>query len=129
MPSKGALWPRGRAQRQQSLRVIKRRALRRSQETQNLKRTPEHLREVQQRSRAPPRDICEIPLDCKALLNPRETLSALYLSRQRLQGHSYCIRDDADRWAHFQRYLGLLPQHAPPARGNYVQRRHLSEVQ
>ena len=77
---------------------------------------------------APPRDVSEIPLDSKALLNPRETLSALYLSRQRLQGHSYRIRDDPDRWAHFQRYLGLLPRHAPPARGDYVQPRHLWEV-
>ena len=34
-----------------------------------------------------------------------------------------------DRWAHFQRYLGLLPQHAPPARGDYAQPRHLWEVQ
>ena len=119
----------GEAQRQQSLRGVKRRALRRKQETLNLKRTPEQWREVQRRSRAPPRDVSEIPLDSKALLNPRETLSALYLSRLRLQGHSYRIRDDPDRWAHFQRYLGLLPQHAPPARGDYVQPRHLWEVQ
>ena len=99
----------GEAQRQQSLRGVKRRALRRRQETRNLKRTPEQWREVQRRSRGPPRDISEIPLDSKALLNPRETLSALYLSRLRLQGHSYRIRDDPDRWAHFQKYLGLLP--------------------
>ena len=119
----------GEARRQQSLRGPKRRALRRKQETLNLKRTPEQWREVQRRSRGPRRDVSEIPLDSKALLNPRETLSALYLSRLRLQGHSYRIRDDPDRWAHFQRYLGLLPQHAPPARGDYVQPRHLWEVQ
>ena len=119
----------GEAQRQQSLRGVKRRALRRRQETLNLKRTPEHWREVQRRSRGPPRDVSENPLDSKALLNARETLSALYLSRLRLQGHSYRIRDDPDRWAHFQRYLGLLPQHTPPARGDYVQPRHLWEVQ
>ena len=74
----------GEAQRQQSLRGIKRRALRRVQETRNLKRSPERWREVQRRSRGPPRDISEIPLDSKAPLNPRETLSALYLSRLRL---------------------------------------------
>ena len=119
----------GEAQCQQSLRGIKRRALRRVQETRNLKRTPEQWREVQRRSWGPLRDILEIPLDSKALLNPRETLSALYLSRQRLQGHSHRIRDDPDRWAHFQKYLGLLPQHAPPARGDYLQPRHLWEVQ
>ena len=119
----------GEAQRQQSLRGVKRRALRRKQETLNLKRTPEQWREVQRRSRGPPRDVSEIPLDSKALLNPRETLSALYLSRLRLQGHNCRIRDDPDRWAHFQRYLGLLPHHAPPARANYVQPRHLREVQ
>ena len=74
----------GEAQRQQSLREIKRRSLRRSQETRNLRRTPEQWKEVQWRSRGPPRDIAEIPLDSKALLNPRETVSALYVSRQRL---------------------------------------------
>ena len=119
----------GEAQRQQSLRGIKRKALRRAQETKNLKRTPEQWKEVQRRSRGPPRDISEIPLDSKALLNPRETLSALYLSRMRLQGHSYRIRDDPDRWAHFQRYLELLPRQALPARGEYVRPRHLWEVQ
>ena len=119
----------GEAQRQQSLWGVKCRALPRRQETRNLKRTPEHRREVQRRSRSAPRDISEIPLDSKALPNPRETLSALYLSRLRLQGHSYRIRDDPDRWAHFQKYLGLLPQHAPRARGDYVQPRHLWEVQ
>ena len=84
----------GEAQRQQSLRDIKRRALRRTQETRNLRRTPEQWWEVQRRSRGPPRDISEIPLDSKALLNPRETLSTLYASRMQLQGHSYRIRDD-----------------------------------
>ena len=77
------------------------------------------------RSRAPPRDITEIPLVSKALLNPRETLSALYASRMRLQGHCYRIREDPERWAHFQGYLELLPQHAPPARIDYFQPRHL----
>ena len=119
----------GEAQRQQSLRGIERRVLRRVQETRNLKHTPKQWREVQRRSRGPPRDISEIPLDSKALLNPMETLSALYLSRLRLQGHSHRIRDDPDRWAHFQKYLGLLLQHAPPARGDYVQPHHLWEVQ
>ena len=47
----------GKAQRQQSLRGIKRRALRCAQETRNLKRTPEQWKEVQRRSRGPPRDI------------------------------------------------------------------------
>ena len=67
----------GEAQCQQSLQGIKRQALRRSQETQNPKRTPEQWREVQRRSRGPPRDVLEVPLDSKALLNPRETLYAL----------------------------------------------------
>ena len=62
-------------------------------------------------------------------MNPRETLSALYASRMRLQGHSYRIRDDPERWAHFKLYLELLPQHAPPARESYVHPRHLWEVQ
>ena len=128
MPSKGALWPWGKPSANKTSE-IKRKALRRSQDTRNLKRTPEQWGKVQRRNHGPPRDVSEIPLDSKALLNPRETLSALYLSRQRLQGHSYRIRDDPDRWAHFQRYLGLLPQHAPPARGDYVQPRHLWEVQ
>ena len=75
---------------------------------------------MQRRSRDPPRDISAILVDSKALLNPRETLCALYLSRLRLQGHGYRIRDDPDRWAHFHKYLGLLPQHALPARGYYV---------
>ena len=119
----------GEAQRQQSLREIKRRFLRRSQETRNLRRTPEQWQEVQRRSQGPPRDITEIRLDSKALLNPKETLSALYVSQMWLQGHKYCIRDDPIRWAHFRRYLQLLPQHAPPARTNYVQPRHLWEVQ
>ena len=119
----------GEAQRQQSLRGVKRRALRRVQETGNLKRSREQWSGVQRRSRGPSRDISEIPLDSKALLNPRETPSALYLSRLRLQGHIYRIRDDPDRWAHFQKYLGLLPQHAVPARGDYVQPHHLWEVQ
>ena len=63
------------------------------------------------------------------LLNTRETLSALYVSRMRLQGHRHRIRDDPIRWAPFRRYLQLLPQHALPARTNYVQPRHLWEVQ
>ena len=119
----------GEAQRQQSLRDIKCRGLRRIQETRNLRHTPEQWREVQRRSRGPPQDISEIPMDSKALLNPRETLSALYASRMRLQGHSHRIRDDPIRWAHFKQYLALLPQHAPPARTDYVQPRHLWEVQ
>ena len=119
----------GEARRQQSLQDIKCRALRCTQETRNLRRTPEQWRELQRRSRAPPRDISEIPLDSKGLLNPRETLSALYLSCMRLQGHSYRIRDDPERWAHFQRYLERLPRHAPPTRDAYVQPRHLWEVQ
>ena len=49
------------------------------------------------------------------------------MSRLRLQGHR--IQDDPDRWAHLQKYLRLLPQHAPPARGDYVQPRPLWEVQ
>ena len=84
---------------------------------------------MQRRSRDPARDISEIPLDSSALANPMETLSALYSSQMRLQGHSYRIRDDPVRWAHFKRYLELLPQHAPPARMGYVQSRHLWEVQ
>ena len=47
----------------------------------------------------------------------------------RLQGHSYRIRDDPVRWAHFKLYPELLPQHAPPARTDYVQPRHLWEAQ
>ena len=93
------------AQRQQSLREIKHRTLRWSQETRNLRRTPEQWKEVQRRSRGPPRDIVEIPLDSKALLNPTQTLSALYVSRMRLQGHRYRIRDDPIHWARFHGYL------------------------
>ena len=119
----------GEVLRQQSLREIERRALRRLQVMGNLKRAPEQWREIQRRSRGPPRDVSEIPLDSKALLDPRETLSALYLSRKRLQGHGYRIRDDPDRWAYFQRYLRLLPRHAQLARGDYVESRHLWEVQ
>ena len=55
----------------------------------------------------------------------RPSTTPLYLSRQRLQGHTYRIRDNPDR----QRYLGLLLRHAPLARGEYVQPRHLWEVQ
>ena len=99
------------------------------QETQNLKLSLEQWREVQRRSRGPPHPISEVPLHSKAPLIPRETLSALYLIRLRLQAHSYRIQDNPDRWAHFQKCLGLLPQHAPPARGDYVQPRHLWEVQ
>ena len=125
---KRSLLALGEAQRQQSLRDIKRWALRRTQETRNLRRTPEQWREVQRRSRGLPRDISEIPLDGKALLIPKETLPALYASRMRLQGHNYRIRDDPVQWAHFKQYLELLPQHAPLARTDYVQPRHLREV-
>ena len=43
----------GEGQRQQSLQEIKRRFLRRSQETRNLRRTPQQWRELQRRSRGP----------------------------------------------------------------------------
>ena len=119
----------GEAQRQQSLRDIKRRALRRTLETGNLQHTPRQWWEVQRRSRGPPRDISEIPLDGNVALNPNETLSTLYASRMRLQGHSYHIRDNPVRWAHFKQYLELVPQHAPPARTDYVHPCHLWEVQ
>ena len=56
-------------------------------------------------------------------------MSTLYTRRMRVQGHKYRTRDDPVHWAHFQRYLHLLPQHAPPARYDYVQPRHLWEVQ
>ena len=88
------------ARRQQSLWAIKRTVLRRVQETRNLKRSPEQWREVQRRSRGPPRDISAIPQDSNAFLNPRQMPSALYLPLLRLQGHSSPIRDDPDRWAH-----------------------------
>ena len=74
----------GEARRPQSLRDNKRGALRRPQETRNLRRTLEQWGEVQRRSRPPPRDISEIPSDNKEVLNSRETLSALYASRMRL---------------------------------------------
>ena len=74
---KSSLVALGEAQCQQSLRGIQRRALRHTHETRNLKRTPEQWKEVQRRSRGPPRDISDIPLDSKALLNPKETLFAL----------------------------------------------------
>ena len=61
---------------------------------------------MQRRSRGPPQDISEIPLD-------RETLSALYASQMRLQGHSYRIGNDPVRWAHYKQYLELLLKHAP----------------
>ena len=70
-----------------------------------------------------------IPLENKALLDPREILFALYASWMRLQGHRYRMRDDPVRWAHFQRYLHLLPQHAPLAGNDYIQPHHLWEVQ
>ena len=107
------------AQRQHSLREIKHRFLWQSQETRNLRRTPEQWREAQGRRQGPPCDITEIPLDIKALLDPRETLSALYVSRMQLQCHRYRIREYPMRWAHFRRYLHLLRQHAPPARTDY----------
>ena len=84
---------------------------------------------MQRRSWGPPRDVAEIPLDNKAPLDPTETRSTLYASWMRIQGHKYRIRDDPVRRAHFQRYLHLLPQHVPPARNDYVQPRHLREVQ
>ena len=49
-----------------------------------------------------------------------DTVLALYVSRMRLHGHGYQIRDDPIRWAHFCCYLLLLLQHNPPARMNYV---------
>ena len=126
---KRSLVPLGEAQCQQSLREVKRRCLRRTQETRDLRRTADQWREVQRRSRGPPRDVTEIPLANKVLLDPRETLSALYASRMQLQGHRYRIRDDPVRWAHFQWYLCLLPQHDPLARGAYIRPRHLWDVQ
>ena len=75
-----------------------------------------------------PRDVAEIPLESKVLINPMETLSALYVSRMLLHGHRYRIGDDRIRWAHFQHYLQLLPQHTPPTRTNFVKPRHLWEV-
>ena len=51
----------------------------------------------------PPRAISEIALDSKALVNTRETVSALNASRMRLLGHSYRIRDDPVWWANFNR--------------------------
>ena len=83
------------------------------------------VEKVQRRSRGPPRDFCKISLDCKALYNLRETLSALYVSHGRLKRHSYRIRDNPDEWVHFQRYLGLLPKHTPLARGAYVEPHHM----
>ena len=56
-------------------------------------------------------------------------MSSLYASRMRPQGHNYWIRDDPERWAHFKRYLDLLPKHAPLARIDYVQPSYLWEVQ
>ena len=84
---------------------------------------------MQQRSRGPPQDISEIPLDNKALLNPRETLSALYASRMRLQGRTYRIPDQPVPWAHIGQYFELLPKHAPWTTTDYVEPRHLWEVQ
>ena len=57
--------------------------------------------------------------------NPVFPVRELY----RAPGHKYGIRDDPVRWAHFQRYLHLLPQHAPPAKNDYIQPRHLWEVE
>ena len=71
----------------------------------------------------------EIPLDSNALLNPTESLSALYVSHMPLERHNYHIRDDPVLWADFRCYLQLLPPHAPPAAMNYVQPRHLWGVQ
>ena len=70
----------GEAQRQQSPREIKRRCLRRSPETQDVRHTPEQWQEVQRCSRGPPHDVVEIPVDKKALLDLRATLSAMYVS-------------------------------------------------
>ena len=117
------------AQRQQSFQDIKRRAPRRTKETHTLLRTAECWRVVQRHSRGPPRDISEIPLDNKTLLNAKETLCALHASRIRLKGHIYRTRDDPEWWAPFKLYLDLLPQHAPWAREASVQPRHLSKVQ
>ena len=91
------------AQRQESLREIKRRTLRRTQEMMNLQPTSEQWREVQQCSWGRPGDISEIPLDSKAVVSPTETLSALYARRMRRQGHNYRIQDDSVQCAPFQR--------------------------
>ena len=91
----------GEAQSEQGLKEIRRWSLRCSQETKDLRRTPEQWREVQRRSWGPPHDIAEIPLANKPLLDLKETLSALYMSRMRLQGHRHRIRDDPVRWALF----------------------------
>ena len=61
-----------------------------------------------------------ISLESKALLDPSKTLCTLYLSRMRLQGYSYRTWDDPIRWAQFKQHLELVPQHALPARGDYV---------
>ena len=76
----------------------------------------------------PPAGYHRNPMDSNPLLNPRETLSALYASRMRLEGHTYRIRDDPEQRTHLQRYLELLP-HAPSTRMDYVEPRHLWEVQ
>ena len=60
----------GEAQRQQSLREFRRQCLQRSQETKDRRRTPEQWRELQRRSPGPPRDVAEITLENKALLDP-----------------------------------------------------------
>ena len=122
------------AQHQQSLRKIRHWGLRRSQETKDLRRTLEQWRKVQRCSRELLCDVVEIPLANKelantVLLDPRETLFALYMGWMRHQGHRYRIQDNPVRWAHFQRYLDLRPEHAPPARNDHAQPRHLWEVQ
>ena len=126
---KGSLVALGHAQRHQSLPEIMHRPLRRSRETRNLLRTTEQWKEVQRCSRGPPHNIAQVPLDNKALLNPSETLPALYVSRFLLQGPWYPNRGDPIRWAHLWRFVELLLQDALPAGTNYIRPRHLWEMQ
>ena len=121
----------GEAQKRQCLRDLQARGMQRlggRDATRNLCRTPEQWREVQ-RCTSPPKHINEVPVANMLLLNPREILASLRQSRECLQGHSYRIQDDPMRWRVFQTCLHLLPKAPPRALGEYVQPRHLYQVQ
>ena len=119
----------GEAQCQQIIPELKRRILKRSPENQHLRRTLGQWPEVDQRSRGPPRDIAEILLDNKALLDPKETPIYVYVTHIWFHGHRYCIGDDPVRWADFKNYLHLLREQGTPSRKDYIHPRDLCKVQ
>ena len=78
----------GEAQYRQSLRQMKSWFLWRSQETRNLRRTLEQWWDLPRSSRGLSRDITENPLDSNTMLDAKGTVSAVHVSRMRLQRHT-----------------------------------------